>query len=401
MRPPSFQCQRNLGRQLRIGVMALLLSETAVAQYRLELLDMLEQYGTSTAGRVTNSGQILGVQSTYDGPFSVVTWQGKQIADITAAAGLPGSYRYLHPHTMNEAGQIVGLLDVYDYDNNACNPCSVAAHWTGSQLVELEPRRYDRSSYASGINGAGQIVGSTTRNANLQDRTTRATLWQNGSSTELGTLGGRNSYAFAINDGGAIVGYSHTTDGFSRATLWQNGLIQDLGTLGGSYSYARALNERGAIVGQARRSDGDYHAALWQNGSVTDLGAFATGPFSWSDAVAINESGAIVGTASDDEGRSLATLWSKGVISDLNTFLSSQQKAEGWLLTYASDINDKGWIVGNAYNTLTDQTRAFLLTSAVPEPGSYLMFGIGIALTLFAVRRRYSMAPGLRQLEPH
>ncbi len=38
--------------------------------------------------------------------------------------------------------------------------------------------------------------------------------------TDLGTLGGRASYALALNERGHIVGYSSTGTGQYRATLW-------------------------------------------------------------------------------------------------------------------------------------------------------------------------------------
>ena len=55
----------------------------------------------------------------------------------------------------------------------------------------------------------------------------------------LDTLGGSASYANGINDRGQVVGWSLTErDEFQRATLWSNGTTTDLGTLGGINSYA-------------------------------------------------------------------------------------------------------------------------------------------------------------------
>jgi len=38
----------------------------------------------------------------------------------------------------------------------------------------------------------------------------------------------------------------------------------DLGTLGGDNSQATAINDKGQIVGSANTASGDSHAALWQ-----------------------------------------------------------------------------------------------------------------------------------------
>lgn len=72
--------------------------------------------------------------------------------------------------------------------------------------------------------------------------------------TDLGTLGGKESAAVAINEHGQIVGYSDTgakENGLtiSHAFLWQNRKMTDLGTLGGGRSSAVAINEHGQIIG--------------------------------------------------------------------------------------------------------------------------------------------------------
>jgi len=60
------------------------------------------------------------------------------------------------------------------------------------------------------------------------------------SITDLGTLGGNNSFPLGINDRGQVVGWSETADidpnsGFPtfHAFLWNRGVMHDLGTLGG------------------------------------------------------------------------------------------------------------------------------------------------------------------------
>ena len=46
----------------------------------------------------------------------------------------------------------------------------------------------------------------------------------------------------------------------------------DLGTLGGEESWAWAINNRGQVVGWSETTDGDIHPFLWEKGEMTDLG---------------------------------------------------------------------------------------------------------------------------------
>lgn len=97
------------------------------------------------------------------------------------------------------------------------------------------------------INDRGQAVGATGNCAaftfsNLHGL--HATLWQNGSVIDLGSLGGiaapppatglgtRGNMAYDINRSGRVVGTSGTSDGSFRAFFWSpETLIQDVGTV--------------------------------------------------------------------------------------------------------------------------------------------------------------------------
>ena len=117
--------------------------------------------------------------------------------------------------------------------------------------------------------------------------------------TDLGTLGGTDSSATAINDRGEIVGYSTTATSDRHAFLWRRGEMIDLGTLGGIDSFAVAINNRGQVVGRSDSvmayPDTSYwrsHAFLWQDGQMTDLGTLGGRN---SGAEGINDVGQIVG----------------------------------------------------------------------------------------------------------
>src|SRR5216110_512562 len=70
--------------------------------------------------------------------------------------------------------------------------------------------------------------------------------------TDLGTLGGAYSYAYAVNDSGMVSGGSATSiqidpSGFAQtAYLWHKGQMTNLGTLGGAA--CRLCNSEGAAA---------------------------------------------------------------------------------------------------------------------------------------------------------
>src|SRR5512140_1568918 len=83
---------------------------------------------------------------------------------------------------------------------------------------------------------------------------------------ELGTLSGNESYPFAINERGQVVGYGtldtpvgEDEQPLQHAFLWEDGVMTDLGTLGGDYSIALEINDRGQVVGESSTASGEVH----------------------------------------------------------------------------------------------------------------------------------------------
>ena len=77
---------------------------------------------------------------------------------------------------------------------------------------------------------------------------------------------------------------------------------------------------------------------------------------------------------------------------DLDAWLDANNPTEGakWTLIRARGLTDTGLITGDGYYNdgpggLSDGTRAFLLDASslvVPEPSSFVLLGIGAALTV-------------------
>ncbi len=245
--------------------------------------------------------------------------------------------------------------------------------WQNGVMTSL-PTLGGNISQAFGVNNLGQLIGfaeTKTQDANCvrpQMLDYDAVIWNpNGDiqATLLPFPGDSVSAAVGINDNGQVVGASGACARLSpsigaHALLWQNGSMTDLGSLGGHRSnVAFAINRQGQIVGfSGLLGDTTAHAFLWQNGGpMRDLGTLS-GDF-LSVAFGINHNGQVVGQSCDQRGSCRAFLWQDGVMTDLNTLIPPGSTVR---LLVANDINDQGKIVGQAFDQNTGNTPGFLAT---------------------------------------
>jgi probable HAF family extracellular repeat protein len=98
-----------------------------------------------------------------------------------------------------------------------------------------------------------------------------------------------------------VIGSSNTADGQERAFLWEKSSgMSDLGSLGGNNSYARAINNYGQVIGNSYTADGQPRPFFWDKTSgISDLNNLVSAP-GWIlyDALDINNAGQIVGNGS-------------------------------------------------------------------------------------------------------
>jgi probable HAF family extracellular repeat protein len=115
----------------------------------------------------------------------------------------------------------------------------------------------------------------------------------------------------------------------------------DLGTLGGSSSYAVAISDNGAVVGWSETKSGDTHAFLWKaSRGMVDLGTLA-GERS-SQAVAVLDGSLSTDTQVLGVSGASAVVWS-GTASV--SVLPVPVTASG-TVTYPQGFNDRGEVVG-------------------------------------------------------
>jgi probable HAF family extracellular repeat protein len=284
-----------------------------------------------------------------------------------------------------------------------------------------------------GINAAGEVAGQSYTNKTVQFPCGRHICtahishpfsWIAGTMTDLGSLGGIISQAFAVNRAGDIAGGSN-----GEAFLVHNGKMTDLGpgaasgindsgeiagstscchafvisggkratlpdlsSYGGGISGATGINNNHQIAGGSDNAQGWGHAVMWANGTITDLGTLGG---TQSAAYAINNLGQVTGWAHTASEATHVFLYSGGTMTDLGTFgldpvgeavnnhgvIVGQSGVGAWIwsggtfqnlnslippgsgftLDNATAINDNGQIVANGYNSV-GQEHAFLLT---------------------------------------
>lgn len=195
-------------------------------------------------------------------------------------------------------------------------------------------------SFAYAINNDGQVVGYF-----LTNHLEHAFLHSSGSMQDI--LGGGIHKAFGINNHGQIVGFSGSGN-FQHAFSYLNGSIQDLGTLGG-LSIALGVSDNGQVVGYSSINGGWVHAFLCSSNVMQDLNP----PSSiGSTAFAINNNGQVVGEFYITNNMNThAVVYSNGLIRDLGTLGGNNSQGLA--------INDIGQVIGTA-DTSNGLSHAFL-----------------------------------------
>lgn len=342
----------------------------------------------SGASSINNLGWIAGGANLADNAtVHAVLWLGSPI-DLGTLGGPNSNIAWPNK---NNTGELAGIAETADLDplgeNWSCSAFfpSVTGHiclgfaWRDGVMSPL-PTLGGDNGYAAGVNNSGQVVGWA-ENA-IHDPTCvspqvlqfEAVAWgpKLGQLQELPPLAGDlDGAATAINDKGQVVGISGTCDNAvgeftaAHALLWENGKPINIGNLGGvAWNTPTAINNQGEVVGFSDLpGDGsgvpNYHAFLWTKAhGIQNLGTLPGDLY--SAAFGINEQGQIVGQSiGAGFSTSRAFIWQNGKMTDLGTLISPQSSLS---LLYANDINDRGEIVGQAYDSSTTDTVGFLAT---------------------------------------
>jgi hypothetical protein len=252
--------------------------------------------------------------------------------------------------------------------------------------IDLNPNG-SNICYAYGASG-GQQVGI----GNPTGPVYHALLWSGSaaSAVDLNPSGFDQSYAYGIS-GGQQVGNGHSfsaTGGNVHAMLWSGTAASavDLNPSGFDSSVANATSNGQQVGGGwGAATGGNYisHALLWSGSAASAVDLNPSG-FDTSCALGISGGQQVgYGNGSATSGNDHALIWSGSADSaiDLSQFLPSR-----WSNSYAEAVDAQGNIVGYAM----DDTFTYhaILWQPVPEPGTFVMLGMGaISFGVFWRRR--------------
>jgi len=242
-------------------------------------------YGVNTNGQVVGSSDL----TTNDSSQGAFLYGGGLLSNLSHLGGTN-----VYAYAINDRGQIAG--SVFAPGANALH-----AYIYGGTLTNITGLPNDRTSEAYGINNRAEVVGYFY----INNTTYHGFLYSSNQLHELQPFSAGNSEAVAINDAGQVVGDAYNASGQDLAFLYSggsNGTTTNLGTLGGGFSQALGINNRGQVVGLAEVSQtGPIHAFLYSGGLMYDLNNLVTNAPGWTltSAQAINDLGQIVGAATD------------------------------------------------------------------------------------------------------
>ncbi len=345
----------------------LLIGSAVCAAASYSVVDLGSLGGSSSlAYKINNSGTAIGWSQNIFGDQQAVRSGGGPFQKLPALAPYDS-----FAMGINDTGTITGTTYVSGQPHGVI--------WSGDTATDL-----GANMFLTGINNHGVVIGGNGH----------AFVLSGGVYHDLGLLpGGDWSSASDMNDSGAVVGDASDASGDFHGFIWteQSGMTQ-LGTFGGRNSHATAINRHGVTVGYASLTSGYEHAFSALGAVMTDLGTLGGSSFAYD----INDSDMIVGYSWPNNSENPhAFLYIDGLMLDLNSLIPSNS---GWELLAAYGINNSGQIVGSGL--WNGQPHAFRLDAAagqfstfsttIPEPGAGTLAASGLTMVsvIIWLRRR-------------
>jgi probable HAF family extracellular repeat protein len=228
----------------------------------------------SHAWAINDEGTIAGFSTLPDGSSHLFLRRaGRQVMEDI---GWPTGMQVSQIGAINVHDVIVGTLWI--------GGNSRAFQWSSTGgYVALATLGGDHG-LGSDVNIYGEIVGAATLQPGGTDY--HAVLWRPGQAPlDLGTLGGRQSFAEGINDRGVVVGMSLNAGGLPRAFRWtpQSGM-QDIGAPGVAND-AKDISNGGVVTGPFQLGDGTMRTYRRTEQGFTEFGLYEGGRYMAPQAI--------------------------------------------------------------------------------------------------------------------
>ncbi len=343
----------------------------AAPTYTVEVLNLPAGTDEGQGNSINASGAVVGQARPTGGFFQAMLWPSGS-STPTALAGVIGQSTSV-ANGINDAGD---LTTVAGFDTPGSATGGTAHFWNGTTLSDIGKLGLGTpvgilSSIGNAVNNFDEVVG----NAWASDAATgneEAFIWQGGTLTGLGLLGGcTESDAADINNNSQIVG---TASGSitclpSQAVVWAgpaaspvsiNAVLAAAGHPD-NITLATGINDSGAVLGQRTANSKGRCVVFTPTPAPTavDIGYLGVDGNLLDTCVPgkINNLGEVAARQTGNLNPSgIALLYSGGTLYDLNTLLDPASDA-AWELLGATDINDSGTITG--WGRFNGQLRAF------------------------------------------
>ena len=363
----------------------------------------------SSAHDLNDAGQVAGAASRYDGVtgsflgYSAWLYDGgtSTIIGLTDAehTSVVTGERVSVSQFINDVGQVVGVSNRYD---GVTGDFLGASAWlydgANTNNIGLTDAKHtsvitgEQVSFAQALNNAGQVAGHARRYDGVTDDVQGLSVWlyDGAITTDIGlsdiahtsvTSGARVSQLHALNNSGQVTGYASRFDGVTGDFLGNSAWLYD-----GATTYAFDLD-----YGSSDGRGNSYFSWL------SDDEAFGVGIYERFDT--LNN---LLGV------RAFVFDLADGFF-DLVDSVAGGLAVQGWdyLNAVLGGFTPEGtsagghqFLAGSGARSGEPGIQAFLISakfSAVPEPGSLALFGVGLLAAFRLLQRRTNSGPILAE----